>query len=126
MKNAVILIVALIILCTSGIWQIKYIEESSIYAISDVEYAANLVQNDDFAAANLHIKELEKTWGSMKTIWTIFITHNEIDYIETALTNLKMYIKLENKEEAIVYAEILKQNFQHVTRKQKITIENIF
>lgn len=126
MRNVIILIVTSIILIAAGLWQISYIEESSRYAISDVEYVENLIRNDNFNGANAHINELENTWGSMKNIWSIFIMHDEIDDIETALVNLKTYTKLQNKEEALVYSEQLKQNLGHISIKQKIRIENVF
>lgn len=126
MKNFVILTIAIIVLLIAGIWQIKYIEETSIFAISDVEYAMNLVQNNNFDGANTHIKELEKTWGNMKTMWTMFINHTEIDNIEIALLNFKMYVELNNKEESLVYSEQLKHNLYHISERQKIRIENVF
>ncbi|MDF2866333.1 MAG: hypothetical protein K0R72_1151 [Clostridia bacterium] len=126
MRNAIILTIAILILFITGYWQIRYIEETSIYAMSDVEYTMNLVQNNNFDGANTHIIELEKTWGNMRNIWSIFIMHDEIDDIETALVNFKTYIKLKNKEESLVYSELLKQNLGHISKKQKITIENVF
>ncbi|MDD4387507.1 MAG: DUF4363 family protein [Clostridia bacterium] len=126
MKNAIMLVVALAILIISGIWQIRYIEESSIYAISDTQYVVNLINNDDFVGAKKHINELKNTWEEMRDIWNIFIIHDEIDEIEEIMVNFEMYTKLENKEEALVYSERLKRSFTHVSKKQKIKIENVF
>ncbi|MDD2376381.1 MAG: DUF4363 family protein [Clostridia bacterium] len=126
MKNFIILTLAIIILIITSIWQIKYIEETSIFAISDVDYAMNLVQNDNFNGANTHIKELENTWKNMKKMWTIFINHNEIDDIEIALLNFKIYVELNNKDEALLYSEQLKHNLYHISEKQKVKIENVF
>ena len=126
MRNLIILILAIIILLSAGIWQIKYIEETSVFAISDVEYAENLVWNDNFDGANTHIKELENTWDEMKTMWIMFIDHNEIDDVEMALLNFKTYVNLRNKEESIVYSEQLKHNLYHISLKQKVRIENVF
>jgi len=126
MRNFIILLVSIFILLIAGIWQINYIEETSIFAISDVEYAVNFVQNDNFDGANANIIELENTWKNMKQIWSIFINHTEIDDIEIALLNFKAYTKAHNKEEAIVYSEQLKQNIFHISEKQKIRIENVF
>ena len=126
MKNGIILIVAIIILLSAGIWQIKYIEETSVFAISDVEYVVNLVKNNNFDGANTHIKELENTWNNMKIMWSMFIDHDEIDDIEIALLNFKTYVNLHNKEQSIVYSEQLKHNLYHISLKQKIKIENVF
>ncbi len=126
MKNLIILIFTLVVLISAGIWQINYIEESSIYAIADVAYITNLINNNKFTEANKHVVELEKTWKEMSNIWNIFIIHDEIDDIQEILINFKMYTKLENKEKALVYSEQLIQNFNHITKKQKIRIENVF
>jgi hypothetical protein len=126
MRNVIVLIVALIILIVSGIWQINYIEESSTYATSDVEYITNLIRNNNFTEASKQVDVLEKTWKDMSNIWNIFIIHDEIDNIQEVLVNFKMYTKLEDKEEALVYSELLIQNFTHISKKQKIRIENVF
>jgi hypothetical protein len=126
MKNVIILVTTILVLFIAGIWQIKYIKESSIYVISDVEYATNLLENNNFNGANNHISELENTWENMKKIWSIFIAHDEIDDIETALVNFKTYTKSQNKEEALVYSEQLKQNLNHISKKQEIRFENVF
>lgn len=125
MRNALILSVALIVLILCGYWQIKYIEESSIYAISDVQYVTNLIQNNDYARANKHIEELKKTWRDMSNIWNIFIVHDEIDEIEEIMVNFEMYTKLENKEEALVYSKRLERSLEHISKKQKIKLENV-
>jgi hypothetical protein len=126
MRNFIVLIVALIILIAAGIWQINYIEESSTYATSDVEYITNLIRNNNFTEASKQVDVLEKTWKDMSNIWNIFIIHDEIDNIQEVLVNFKMYTKLEDKEEALVYSELLIQNFTHISKKQKIRIENVF
>lgn len=126
MKNGIILVVALAILLIGGIWEVKYIEESSIYAVSDAQYIINLINNDDFDGAKDHMVELKATWKNMRKIWNIFVVHDEIDEIEEIMVNLDMYTKLENKEEALVYSERLKRSLEHISLKQKLSIENVF
>jgi len=126
MRNAIILVIALGILIIASIWQIRYIEESSIYAVSDTQYIVNLINNDDFDGSKKHLTELKETWKDMCKIWNIFIIHDEIDEIEEIMVNFDMYTKLENKEEALVYAERLKRSFEHIALKQKVRIENVF
>lgn len=125
MRNWIILIITVGILIYAGIWQIKYIEESSIFAISDVDYTVNLINNNNFIAANSSVENLEQTWKNMQKIWATFINHKEIDDVVVSITNLKMYTKLQDKKEALVYAEQLKQNLDHISKKQKIRLENV-
>ncbi|MEG1705346.1 MAG: DUF4363 family protein [Clostridia bacterium] len=125
-KNVITLILSIIILISAGIWQIDYLNKTSMYAMSDTEYIKNLIQNDNFKLANEHIKELENTWNGMKDTWNIFVTHDEIDDVEEAMTNFKMYTLQENKEEALVYAQQIHQNLNHIAKNQQVRFENIF
>ncbi|MEG1009254.1 MAG: DUF4363 family protein [Clostridia bacterium] len=126
MKNFIVLTISLILIITGGIYEIKYFKDSSQYAIVDVEYSKNLVDNNKFSEASAHIEELEKTWNNMKDIWNIFINHDEIDDIQEAMINYKMYTRLQNREEALVYAEILSNNFTHIAKKEYIKLDNVF
>lgn len=125
-KNVITLILSIAILLLAGFWQINYLNETAMYVMSDTEYIKNLVENNNFKAANEHIRELENTWNSTKDIWNIFVTHDEIDDVEEAITNFKTYILLENKEEALIASAQIKQNVQHISKNQQVSFSTVF
>jgi hypothetical protein len=126
MKNIFIFIISLALLVGFGIWEINYFNDSSMYILSDIDYAKGLVESDKFTEASNHIKEIDNTWNNMKNTWNIFVNHDEIDDIEENLTNYKMYIRLGDKDEVLVYAEQLHKDFSHISKKQKLYFENVF
>lgn len=126
MKQIVILLVSLVVLITSGIYEVHYLEKTSRYALSDLEYSKNAIDNDNYALAKEHIKALENTWNHMKGIWNIFVVHEEIDQIEDAMISYKVYIENEDKEMAVLEYETLVRTLSHIVEKQKLTIENVF
>ena len=72
LKQVFILVISSAILIFSGLWEIKYIENSSRYLLSDIEYSKNALKNNNFELAKQHVKNLENTWESMKKTWKMF------------------------------------------------------
>ncbi len=125
MKQWLILIVSLIVLILSGIWEINYLKNSSIYALSDLEYSRNLVENGNFTLANEQINSIDDSWKNIKTVWSIFIDHEEIGNIDERILDYKTCIELKDKDEAIKAAKELERIFKHVVEKQEIRVGNI-
>ncbi|MEG2310470.1 MAG: DUF4363 family protein [Clostridia bacterium] len=125
-RQILILIVSIILVVFCGIWEIKYLENSSRFCLTDIEYSQNTIKNNDFNLAKTNIEEIKKTWSSMKTIWNIFVEHSEVDNIEETLVEYKVYVENENKEEALRTSEILKRYFYHVVERQRLCIDNVF
>ena len=126
MKQGIILVLSLILLIFSGIWEINYLSKTSKYALSNIEYSKNALLNDNFDMAGNQIEDLEEDWKNMKVVWNMFVDHSEIDSIEETLVEYNEYIMQKNKEEALVRAELLLRNFNHIVDKQKVRAENVF
>lgn len=126
MKQIIMLIVTSVILICAGIWEINYLNDSSQYVLSDVSYSKNAINNNNFALAKGHIKDIEETWNDIKPVWTMFVDHLEIDNVEESLLKYKVYIESENKEESLHYAEELDRAFRHIVEKQSVKTENVF
>ena len=125
MKQWIILILSFIIVIASGLWEIKYLEDTSRYALTDINYSRNLIQNSNFDMAKEQVNDISNTWDNIKTVWTIFVDHEEIGYIEEGITTYKSYVELEESDQAIVAANELERIFKHVVDKQKLHVGNI-
>lgn len=125
MKQFIILVLAILVIIFSGIWETRYLDQTSKYAISDIEYAKNAVLNDDYDLAKEHVKEIENTWNNMKVLWKIFTTHEEIDKIEEKLISYKISIEQKNKEDVIMYSEKLYNEFRSIVESHRLLIENV-
>lgn len=125
MKQTIIMIVCVIILVIGGIFQIKYLEKSSVYIISDMEYIQNAIQNKNFDIASEQIDKTYDTWTKTKNIWNMFIVHDEIDDIDEAMIELREYIKTQNEEESMVAVTKIKEFLKHTVQRQEVRIDNI-
>lgn len=125
MKQTIILIICIIVLVFGGITEIKYLEKSSTYISSDMEYIQNAIQNDNFKLAAEQMEKTYNTWEKNKDILNIFIIHDEIDDIDEYIIELKEYIEFENKEECMVSIAKLKEFLEHTVERQKLRIDNV-
>lgn len=125
MKQTIIMIICVIILIGGGIAEIKYLEKTSVFLSSDMDYIRNAIQNDNYELANKQMEKSFKSWTDTKKVWNMFIIHEEIDDIEEALVELKEYLKFENKEECIVAIEKVKKDLEHSVKRQKVSLDNI-
>ena len=98
MKQTIIMIICVIILIGGGIAEIKYLDKTSVFLSSDMDYIKNAIENDNYELANKQMEKSFKTWTDTKKVWNVFIIHEEVDDIEEALIELKEYLKFENKD----------------------------
>ena len=125
MKQIITMIICIAIILVGGICECKYFEKSSIYLSSDMDYIENAIENENYELANKQIEQTYNSWENTKTIWNIFISNEEIDYIDNAMAELKKYSEYEEQEESLVAVEKIKSNLQHTVKRQKLRIDNI-
>ena len=124
-KQIAILIISLFLLIFGGIWEIKYLERTSRYLASEVEYTKNAIENNNFELADKQMESMQNTWGDMNIVWNIFINHDRIDDLEEAIEDLDSYIYLKQDKEAINVADRLNKIIYQIVDKQKFSFEHI-
>ena len=125
MKQTIIMVVCIFILVVGGVAEVKYLQKSSRYIMTDMDYIQNAIENDNFEFAKEQIEKSYDTWSKIKNIWNMFIVHDEIDYIEQSMIELREYIKFENTEECIVSISKVKEFLDHTVKRQEVRVDNI-
>lgn len=126
MKDFILLIVILMCIMGIGMWQVSYLEETSRYMKTDLNYTDYYINLEKYDEALNTIESLKSTWNNMKDTWAIFIHHEDIEYIEIALSEIESYIENNSKEDARASINGLKSNIDYTVECEKIKIENIF
>ena len=125
MKQTIIMVVCIFILVVGGVAEVKYLQKSSRYIMTDMDYIQNAIENDNFGFAKEQIEKSYDTWSKIKNIWNMFIVHDEIDDIEQSMIELREYIKFENTEECIVSISKVKEFLDHTVKRQEVRVDNI-
>lgn len=126
LKQILILSISSVILIFSGIWEIKYIESSSKYILSDIQYSKNALKNNNFELAKNHIEKLEDTWNNIKKIWNVFVLQEEIDEVDNVIATYKIHTQYDNIENSMADCDLLIRMVEDIVQKHKISYENIF
>ena len=126
LKQVLIFLISLAIIIFSGLWEIKYLENTSRYLLSDIEYSKNALNNNNFELAKAHVEKLEDTWNNMKSVWNMFVVKDDIEEIESRITMYKIHTEYDDLEEAMVDCDLLRGMVQDIVDKHKIKCENVF
>lgn len=126
LKQIITLIISLTIIVLAGIWEIKYIDQSARYLLSDIEYSKNALKNDNFKLAKSHVENLEATWNNLKKVWNVFVVQEEIDGVDNLIATYKIHTEYGNEEESMADCDLLKRMIEDIVQKHQIKYENIF
>lgn len=125
-KQITILVVSIALLIFGGVWEIKYLNNTSKYLRTDIDYVKYEIEKDDFDGAKAQLEELKKTWSNVSDVWNIFVNHDRLDDVEKALEELNANIEVKDKNEAIKSTMMLKSVVFQVVDRQKPSFEHVF
>lgn len=83
------------------------------------------IENNEENISN-YIEEIYKKWEERRERLAYFIEHDELEKVETNLTNIKSFIEEDEQDMAI--SNIDEANFilEHIKEKNSFNLENIF
>ena len=125
MKQVGILIVSIILLITAGICEIKYLNNTSLYIKSDLDYIENAIRNNNYEYARVQYENTFSSWDKLKDVWHIFITSDEIDTINASMAELKYHLEFEDEKDALMTIEEIKSSITHIIFRQNLKIDNV-
>jgi predicted negative regulator of RcsB-dependent stress response len=126
MKNNII--VFIIIVCILGLATFL---NFSIHATShDMSQSLNIIEksldNQDWTESNSGLQDFSKKWSKTKSLWSLYLYHEEIDNIDLSFARLSGYIKTKSTANSVAELAALKLLIDHIPEISKVQIENIF
>lgn len=128
MKSIMTLVISIILVISVGIWEIGYLEETSDYVLGDADYVQNVLENKNkgYKEREEAVKALKETWESIKSPWSIYINHAEIDSVNQRIISYSVYVLENNKLEATNEYQNLVDNIMHIVDSQRLLPKNVF
>jgi len=122
------LVISILLVLSFGIWEIGYLEETSDYVLGDVDYVQGVLENKHkgYKEREDAVNTLKETWKSVKSPWSIYINHAEIDSINQRVISYSVYVLEDNKLEATNEYQNLVDNIMHIVDSQKLLPKNVF
>ena len=125
MKQVWILVVSVCILLSAGFLEIKYLNNTSKYLMSDLDYIENAVRNNNYEYARAQFNNTFESWNKLKDIWHVFITSDEIDEINSNLIELRHYLDYEEEKDSLIAIEQIKSSITHSITRQNLRLDNV-
>lgn len=126
MKQWVILIIAIALIVWAGFFEICYLEKTSRYLLSDVDYSKQALNSDNVELAKSHYEPLNSTWENLKQVWAIYVDHDEIEDMDKTILEYKLYLEQDSNEDAYISLCELERKINHIVEKQQVHIGNVF
>ena len=125
MKSVIVAIFIAGVIVFSGIYSTKKLEDVSVYLIDICEKTNEIIEKGNFSEAEKYIDDIEKCIEENYIMFASSIDHNEIDKIDVNIDQMKIYIKEEQKADALSYGSVLIGLFEHLPKDHRLKLENI-
>lgn len=125
MKVVAITIIILIAFFFGTVWINQYITNSADHVTNMIDKLDEAITNEDWEAAQVHIKEVSESWDETKSVWQTFLEHYEIDTIDIVLARLKKYVSIEERALSLGAVAELKLLIEHIVDREAFKLTNI-
>lgn len=124
MKRLIIAGLLLVLVIATYLTSLFYITDSCDNAKNMVEKTIQVYSENKTAENNA--KLLEKFWNKREPLLSVFVNHDRIDDIETAISLLNVYAKIPENELFYEYADNVKILIHQIMEDTKFTMHSIF
>lgn len=124
----IIVFIILLIIFANSITQ-QYLDNTSYEISSKLEKLYEKLNNEEsvnYEELDKLSNELEETWNSIETGWTLIVLHSELDLIDIALSNFKTAIENKNLDDVYLNLKELQFLITHIPERNSFKLKNIF
>lgn len=125
LKEIIISIIIIVIIVSLDFFTQNYANESikeTTNMLNDLK--EKIKKGED--STNNNVDELVASWGNRRKKLAYFIEHDELEKVDTNLTNLKSYIEVSDFDMAINSIDEAKYILEHIKQKSSFSLVNVF
>lgn len=125
-KETIICIFIIILIIGLDIITQNYTKKSTIEITDCLSELKDEIENENLENAKLKIEELDNKWDNRHDKLAYYIEHDELEKVDTAIVQVKSFVENEEIPSAIAELETGKFVLEHIERKYKFNLQNIF
>lgn len=126
MKNVILSFVIFIVILIAMTFSISYLNNVSSNLQNLNDEIEQYVTNNKWDEAYKTSIDYTQKWEKYSKVIKLFVNHQEIDNIEMELWKLPQYIKEHTKDESLASVHVLKFLVDHISKLEKVNIQNVF
>ena len=125
-KEIIICIFIIILIIGLDIVTQNYTKKSTIEITECLSELKSEIENENLENAKLKIEELDKKWDNKHDKLAYYIEHDELEKVDAAIVQVKSFVENDDIPSAIAELETGKFVLEHIERKYKFNLQNIF
>lgn len=125
-KETIICILIIILIIGLDIITQNYTKKSTIEITDCLSKLKDEIENENLENAKLKIEELDNKWDNRHDKLAYYIEHDELEKVDTAIVQVKSFVENDDIPSAMAELETGKFVLEHIERKYKFNLQNIF
>lgn len=125
-KETIICIFIIILIIGLDIITQNYTKKSTIEITDCLSKLKDEIENENLENAKLKIEELDNKWDNRHDKLAYYIEHDELEKVDTAIVQVKSFVENDDIPAAMAELETGKFVLEHIERKYKFNLQNIF
>ena len=125
-KETIICIFIIILIIGLDIITQNYTKKSTIEITDCLSELKDEIENENLENAKLKIEELDNKWDNRHDKLAYYIEHDELEKVDTAIVQVKSFVENDDIPSAMSELETGKFVLEHIERKYKFNLQNIF
>ncbi|HVJ47847.1 DUF4363 family protein [Desulfitobacterium sp.] len=126
MRSYVITVVIVTLLAGGSFWSNHYISSSTEELVKAIDQVEEQIYNQDWDKAKSQLQQLKQDWDVTKNVWSVLVTHQEIDTIDIGLKRLGEYVQFKSPILAEGELSALRLLFDHISDTEAFNLKNVF
>ena len=125
-KETIICIFIIILIIGLDIITQNYTKKSTIEITDCLSKLKDEIENENLENAKLKIEELDNKWDNRHEKLAYYIEHDELEKVDTAIVQVQSFVENDDIPSAMAELETGKFVLEHIERKYKFNLQNIF
>jgi len=109
-----------------GIFFQNNLQKSSARLTAELRRIETLVEDGRWNRSNSKLIAFKNNWRKTKSIWAIFTHHQEIDYVEEALSKAAAAVRSRSEADSLIELGVLRHFLTHIPQRERFNITNLF
>ena len=125
-KETIICTIIIILIIVLDILTQNYTKKSTIEITDCLSELKKEIEDNNLENAQKKIEKLGQKWNNKHDKLAYYIEHDELEKVDTAIVQVKSFVENDDIPSAIAELETGKFVLEHIERKYKFNLQNIF
>lgn len=125
-KETIICIIIIVVIITLDFFTQNYTTKTASDITENLMELKEDIENNDTDSTQKKLKQLDEKWDEKHDKLAYYIEHDEIEKIDTAFSKVKSFVENDDIPSAVAELETSKFVLEHIEKKYKFNLQNIF